>query len=242
MDFKYKPSTFKVDKQSNTITCIKGYNNNPNHSSTSFGSFINATSTATFTLKIKFNNIIKRGLPMYVGIIGEDHNVNKHIQSGHKGYTLQTSTGNFFGWSKTFPGKSKFTTGDVLCLILDMNELSLSYSKNNGKISFVCTKGTVKRVKYKWGISMYTKGDSATIISISSSESTSPPEEKNDGLLTQINELKIQNAKLQNDILKAVENTSRLQSENEQIGSKMKNLVADIVQLRNEKSQTRKMM
>eukprot|EP01084_Bolivina_argentea_P133125 234933_1 len=130
-----------------------------------------------------------------------------------------------------------------------MDELSLSYNKNTGQTEFFCKKGTVKRVKYKWGISMYIKGDSATIISISSSQSPSPQDEKSDGLLTQINELKIQNSKLQNDILKAVENTSRLQNENEQIGSKMKHLAAenaklkeDITQLRNEKCQTRKMM
>eukprot|EP01084_Bolivina_argentea_P251228 421292_1 len=176
IDFNYKSSTIMVDKYINTITCIKDDHNYPNCNSTSFGLIINANSNKTCTVKIKINKICDSGggsYPIYIGIIGEDDNIsttNTHLTK-LKGYHIGTQG---YRYDKITNSTEKiplrFGTGDILVLTLNMNELSLLCSKNNGQSSVMFKKGQVKRLSYKWGVSMYRKGDKVTIISISQSK------------------------------------------------------------------------
>ena len=124
----------------------------------------------SYTIKMKMINISKE---ITIGIVQEGYHLNSTIADCEGTYCWSSNGYVIYNYGST-PSAEPYTTGDEVCMTLDVKELSLWYkivnSDNNISTGFLFVgPHKVDKEKYKWGISLDTNQDSCEILNIYSS-------------------------------------------------------------------------
>eukprot|EP01084_Bolivina_argentea_P268764 456597_1 len=219
---KYDKKQFKVTDS--TITKVA--NDSDFNNSVLLGGWING---GRATLKIKVNKLKSSYGGICLAILPKEVDVKHDYYKTCPGNCQWQSDGDvyFSGINKGKKANSRFVEGDTVSFTVDFPSCKLLYavqSKYKNKNGVLMENVDITNKRFKFAMKFYNIKDSASILSIdvhNEEQKHNETEIETDMLRKQINELKIMNEKLQNDVIKAVEKSSKMQNENVPINNKV---------------------